>query len=349
VNRSAFLNPRWTRRQALWLLAGAASSVGLHACTQSKTASSSTESSPIPAALGITTWIGNSALYVAQEKKFFQEAGLNLDIKTFSTVAEGFPAFSAGQLQGVSPVTSETVSLAAKGVDYRIVAVMDTSSGADAILARNSVTDIADFKGKRIAVQKGGVGHFFLLQILTEAGLSEKDVTLVDTTPEAAAAAYQAGNIEIAYSYSPFVEKVNAVQKDGRVIYDSSKMPTAIADVYTFSTKFIEAHPETVQAFVGGVFKGLDLLKTNPDEALAIAAKPLNLKPEELKAQLKGIQLPDLQTNVDMLSNPQSELYLLKPINSLVKFLQSQKQIDTTPDMSKYIDPQFVKALSAKT
>jgi NitT/TauT family transport system substrate-binding protein len=344
---------RWTRRQALWLLAGAAGGLGLHACNQSaKTASNaSAADSPanlIPAAFGVTTWIGNSALYIAQEKKFFREAGLDLTVRTYGTVAEGFPAFSAGQLQGVLPVTSEAVSLAAKGVDCRIVMVADTSAGADVILARNSITDIADFKGKRVAVQKGGVGHFFLLQVLAEAGLSEKDVTIVDVIPDAAASAYQAGDIEIAYSYSPLVEKVNAVQKDGRIIYDSSKMPTAIADSYAFSTQFIQTHPQAVQAFVNSVFKGLDLLRTNPDEALPIVAERLKVKPEELATQLKGLRLPDLQTNIDMLSNPQSELYLPKPMNAMAKFLQGQKQIKTAPDMAKYVDPQFVKALQSK-
>ena len=240
------------------------------------------------------------------------------------------------------------LSLAAKGIDYRVVLVMDTSVGADGILARNSVTSIKDFKGKKVAVQQGGVGHFFLLQVIAEAGLSEDDITILNTTPDAAAAAYQAGNVEIAYSYSPFVDKANAAQKDGRIIYNSAKMPTAIADIYIFSTKFIEANPKAVEAFVGGILKELDFLKTNPNEGLALAAKRLNVTPGELAAQLKGINLPDLQTNIEMLSNPQSNLYLVKPMSALGKFLKAQKQIQTIPESSKVLDPQFVTALKAK-
>lgn len=295
---NVFKHQRWTRRQAIWLITGAVSGIGLHACTQSaKTSSTQTSSTSTAASIGITTWIGNTPLYIAQEKGFFKEQGLNLDAKVFNTVAEAFPAFSTGKLDGVAPVTSEAVTLAAKGIDYRIVLVMDTSVGADGILARNSVASIKDFKGKRIAVQQGGVGHFFLLQVLAEAGLSGNDITIVNTTPDAAAAAYQTGNVEIAYSYSPFLERANAAQKDGRITYDSSKMPTAIADVYIFSTKFIEANPKAVEAFVGGILKGLDFLKTNRNEGLAIAAKRLNVTPEELAAQLKGINLPAAQTN----------------------------------------------------
>ena len=159
----------------------------------------------------------------------------------------------------------------------------------------------------------------------------------MNTTPDAAAAAYQIGNVEIAYSYSPFLERANAAQKDGRITYDSSKMPTAIADVYIFSTKFIEANPKAVEAFVGGILKGLDFLKANPNEGLAIAAKRLNVKPEELAAQLKGINLPNAQINTEMLSNPQSELYPLKPMSALAKFLKDQKQIQSIPELSKVL------------
>ena len=331
---------QWTRRQSLWLIAGAVGGWGLHACTQTNDQS---QTSVAPVSIGMTTWIGNTPLFIAQEKGFFQERGLDLDVKNFSTVAEAFPAFTVGQLDAISPVTSEAVSLAAQEVDYRTVLVMDTSEGADGILARNTIKSIKDFQGKKIAVQQGGVGHFFLLQVLAEEGLSGNDIQIVNTTPDAAAAAYEAGNIEIAYSYSPYMDKANTVQQ-GRIIYDSSKMPTAIADVYVFRTEFIENHPESVEAFVDGVLQGLEFLNTNPDEGVAIAAKKLNVTPEELVTQLQGISLPDRETNREMLGNAQSDLYLLKPMTALAKFLNEQNQIKTVPNLSQVLEPRFVQS-----
>ena len=48
-------------------------------------------------------------------------------------------------------------------------------------------------------------------------------------------------------------------------------------DVYVFRTEFIEDHPESVEAFVNGVLQGLEFLKTNPDEGVAIASYKLFL------------------------------------------------------------------------
>lgn len=352
MNQSGSSRHSLGRRQALWLMAGAAGSISLHACNQSAKTSAEPSAAPseanrTAAAFGSAPWIGCTPLYIAQAKAFFREAGLDLDIKTFASNLESIPSFSVGQIQGCAPLpTSEAVTVAAKNIDFRVVGVMDLSAGGDAILARNSITDIKDFKGKQIAVQVGGLGHFFLLQILAEAGLSGKDVTLVNTTPDAAATAYQTGKVDIAYTYSPFLEKANQAQPDGRIIYDTSKMPTAIIDLYVVSAKLVETQPETVQAFLKGIFRGQEFLQTHADEAYAIAAKQLGIEPSEVAAQLKGVRLPDLKTNIEMLSNAQSNLYLMQPLQSMAGFLKDQKQIETIPDLSHVLDPQFVTALN---
>lgn len=57
--------------------------------------------------------------------------------------------------------------------------------------------------------------------------------------------------------------------------------------------------------------------------------------------------LPDLQTTQEMLSDPQSDLYVLKLMQAMAEFLKDQGQIKTVPDLSNILDPQFVTALNA--
>lgn len=341
----------WTRRQALWMMTGLTGSLALHACTQSSTDSASTEagaSEETSAATGSTLWIGYTPLYIALEKGFFQEGNLDLDYKVFSGSAEADAAFAAGRLQGQNTVTSEAVALASRGQDYRIIMVADTSLGGDGILARNSVKDIADFAGKKVAVEKGGVSHFFLLQVLEEAGLGADDVEVISMTPDAAAAAYQAEQADIAVTYAPFLQKANQAQPDGRVIYDTSKMPTAIVDVYLFSPEFVEQNPEAAQAFVNGILKGIEFLETDREEALAIAGQKLGLSPEEVEQELKGVDLTSLEKNVQMLGQSDSDLYLVPHMNSLGEFLVSQGQIPEAPaDIPQLLEPQFVQSASS--
>jgi NitT/TauT family transport system substrate-binding protein len=348
------LPQQWTRRHTLWMMGGMVGAMTLHACTQSaettstspaaSTAASPTE--PVKAVNGSTLWIGYSPLYIAIEKGFFKDGGLDLEHKVFGSTGEGNAALAAGRIESINNVTSEAVAFAAKGQDFRIIQVADSSKGGDGILARNSVTDIADFKGKQIAVEIGSVSHFFLLQVLQEAGLTANDVKLTNVTPDAAAAAYASSKVDIAVTYSPFLQQSSDAQKDGRIIYDSSKMPTAIMDVYIFSTKFVQDNPQAAQGFVNGIFKAREFIQTNPDEAYAIAGKQLQLKPEEVADQLKGVELMGLEENLKLMS-PSDDIYLGNHLESLAKFLKQQEQIPnvlTLDQLGALIDPTFVKA-----
>lgn len=350
------IKPDWSRRQSLYLLSGAIGSLTLHACGQSSESGSTSSSpstaasNPTSASLAMVTWIGYSPIYIAKEKGFYQDFGLDLKIQVFNSGSEAIAAFSAGRTDGLSLVPSEAVTVAARGKDYRVVYVIDTSNGGDGILVRKNIPDIAAFKGKQVAVETGGVSHFFLLQAMTDAGLQESDVTLVNLAPDAAAAAYQAGKVDIAVSYAPFLFTANAAQTDGRILYDSSmlKTPTAIADLIVFDTAFAQKQPAAIEAFIRGSLKGLDFLKTNPQEGLDISAKQLGVTAAELEEQLKGVKLADLDANVQMLNQPDSNLYVLKPMTELVSFLKTQGQIDQSPDLSNILEPKFVLDIQAK-
>ena len=332
----------WTRRQTLWLMAGLSGSLALNACQKYSQSTETISTKLISANSGSTLWIGYTPLYIALEKGFFQEAGLNLNHKDFSAASDLQAAFGAGRLDAIALATPAAVTLKSKGVDYRVVLVADNSLGGDGILARNSVTDIKDFKGKNVVVEVGEVSHFLLLQVLKDAGLSEKDVKITNATPDAAAIAYQAGRTDIAVTYSPFLQKADANQKDGRIIFDTSKMPTAIIDLYLFSTN-VDTNPAGAEGFVKGIFKAIDFMKTNKSEALAIAGKRLQISPEDVEAQLKGVGLIDLPTNVKMLSDTQSDIYLLNHLNEVSKFLIEQKQVSQPPDITKVLEPKFLK------
>jgi NitT/TauT family transport system substrate-binding protein len=348
-------------------MGGVAGGLTLHACTQEvatdSTADSTTasdtatdgttgEHSVLKAVTGSTLWIGYAPLYVALEKGFFQENGLEFDHKVFSASTEGDAAFAAGRIDGVNNVTSEAVALAAKGQDYRIIQVADTSLGGDGILARNSVASVEDFAGREIAVDVGGVSHFFLLQVLEEAGLTADDVTITNLTPDAAAAAYQAGRVDIAVTYSPFLKQANDAQPDGRIIYDTSQMPTAIVDVYIFSTEFVEQNPKAAEAYVKSIFQGVEFLKSNPEEAYPLAGKWLELSPEDVEIELQGVDLTSLENNIKMLGEPDSDIYLADHMEKLGDFLKGQDQIPEAPSrdtLEGLLDPTFVQAIQTSS
>ena len=345
------------RRQVLQLLAGASGAVVLHACNSNSTtteADTDTDTaatdSPAPTmalSLGTAPWVGQVPLYIAAEKGFFAEEGLDFELRNFGDSGGYLSAFLANKLDSLSLVSSEAIALKDQGKDYKIVLIQDNSVGGDGILAKDSITSIEDFKGKDVAVDTSGVSYFFLLQVLKEAGLTKDDITAINTEPSAAAAAFQAGSVDIAVTYAPYLQQAADAVEDGRVIYDSSEMPTAIIDMYIFDTAYVDENPEAVQAFVNGIFKGLAFLETDREEALEISAKALDVAPEDVASDLEGVKLPDRDTNLEMMAEPDSDLYVAEPLKELGEFLLSEQQVEADPgDFAPLLDPQFVEAAS---
>ncbi len=339
------MNQLWNRRQTLWMLTGVASSLVLHACTFGNQKSQKTT------AIGLNPWVGSTPLHIAKGKGFFAKRGLNLEVKIFSGTSDANSAYMSGRLDSWSPVTSEAVALAAKGgvaSEFRIVLIQDISNGADGILARNRIKNLAEFKGERIAVEQDSVSHFFLLKALETVKLKASDFTLVNTPPDAAAAAYQSGQVDIAVTYSPYLAKAQQAQPDGRIIFTSADLPGAIADLYVFSPRFIQDNPQIVDAFIRGIFDGLEFLNSNREEGIAIAAAAIGISPKELTNDLQGIKLPNLAENLEILANHNSNASLLKSMQSLAEFLKERNQIQVIPELETLIEPKFLQAIKSE-
>ncbi|MGD1895570.1 MAG: ABC transporter substrate-binding protein [Phormidesmis sp.] len=347
------------RRHVLQLMAGTTGAVVLHACQPQESPDSSesagseegtegTAAGSLAMSMGSAPWVGQVPLYIAQEKGFFEEEGLDFELSLFGASGDYISAFLGENIDSVAPVSSEAVLMKSQGKDFKIVLVQDNSVGGDGILARNGIESIEDFRGQQIAVDTTGVSYFFLLQVLKEAGLTKDDIEVVNADPAAAAAAFESGNVDIAVSYSPYLQQTDRAIEDGRIIYDSSQMPTAIIDLYLVDTAFIEENPAAVQAFVNAIFKGTQFMTDSPEEALEIGAAELEVTTEELASDLGGVKIPSVEDNLDMLARPDSDTYLVEPLSELAAFLLAEGQIETDPgDIASLIDPQFVEAYQA--
>lgn len=343
--------PLFRRRRVLQLMAGVTGAAVLHACNTSSETSeeggtaTGGDAPALAMSMGSAPWVGQLPIYIAQEKGFFEDEGLDFELLLFGASGDYISAFASDNVNSLAPVSAEAILLDTQGKDFKIVLVQDNSVGGDGILARDTIASIEDFKGKEVAVDTTGVSYFFLLQVLKEAGLTKDDITIVNVDPAGAAAAFESGNVDIAVSYAPYLPQTARAVEDGRIIYDSSKMPTAIIDLYLVDTDFIAENPEAVQAFVNGVFRGTQFIDESNTEALEIGAKELEVTPEELEGDLKGVKIPSLEDNLAMLAQPDSDTYLLTPLQELSEFLVEEGQIDSAPeDIESLFDPQFILA-----
>src|ERR1035438_5123168 len=139
-------------------------------------------STPVAASikLGYSDWPGWVAWQVAIDKGWLKQDGLDVIFKWFDYSAS-MEAFSAGKLDGVMVTNGDALVTGAAGAKSVMILVTDYSNGNDMIVAKPGVKGLQGLKGKRIGIEMGLVEHLLLLDGLVKNGMSEKDVTLVNT------------------------------------------------------------------------------------------------------------------------------------------------------------------------
>ena len=139
------------------------------------------------------------------------------------------------------------VFAASGGEQVEIVGARTTNGDQDALVVpKNSpITSISQLKGKKIAYGSGSSGNYNLLTVLTKAGLTTKDVSLVNLQPAEALAAFTSGDVDAWDIWPPYVQEV--VADDGaRVLATGS----AYGSPYSFevAAKAAVSNPDKAAA-----------------------------------------------------------------------------------------------------
>ncbi len=297
--------------------------------------------------LGFSAWPGWFPWQVAQDQGIFKANNVPVELKWFDGYLESINTLTAGQIDANSQTLGDTVSSVSGGADQVIVLVNDNSTGNDKVIVRESINSVADLKGKKVAAEEGTVDHFLLLQGLKKAGLSAKDIQFVPLETGKAASAFVAGQVDAVAVFAPFTTQ--ALKRPGsKELFSSKDFPGAISDHLVFTRKFVDAHPEQVQALVNSWFATLDYMKTNQDKSYDIMAKRAGVKTNEYKQYADGTKIFSVEENLKAFQPGNDMSSLQFAAQQMSKFLTEAGLAKSQPDISKLFDDRFVKAYAAK-
>jgi NitT/TauT family transport system substrate-binding protein len=136
----------------------------------------------------------DAGMYIAQDKGYLREQGLELEYVDFTTAADAIAPLGAKQLDvGVGAVGAGLFNAIGRGIDIRLVAdkaatAPDPSTGFASSLALSipkeyaetgQIRDYADLRGKTLAIPSRGTASQVLIdQALQKGGLTFNDVQL---------------------------------------------------------------------------------------------------------------------------------------------------------------------------
>ena len=287
--------------------------------------------------VGVSDWPGWVAWYVAEQKGFFKKHGADVKLVWFANYTDSISALSAGQLDANSQTWSDTMGPLAKGLPLKVVLVNDNSAGNDALVVNPKIKSFKDLKGKSVALEQFSVSHFVLVNALAKNGMKMSDIKLVNLAAGDAAAAFMSGRVDAAVVWNPWIHQIESSGK-GKALFTSKDLPGLIPDLLVAQDKAIKAKRKDLVGMVKAWFDTVAFIQAKPDEAAAIMAKVVSLKPDEYKVFLPGTRFFDAKLNQEAMGPATQPLSLLGVAPTVVKFLSENKLIEGTPDVSKAID-----------
>lgn len=250
-----------------------------------------------PAAAAAPVKIGTLAtqdslpLWVAEEKGYFTEAGLeDVEIVTFQSAAELQAAFTAGAVNALMTDIMVSANLHASGTEVVLPTVMlgaETSQGRFAVVAApgSDVDSMADLKGVPVGTASLTITEYVLDKLMEEAGVAAADVKKeeVDKMP-VRFQLLMAGKLKAASLPEPFV---SLAEKSGAKVVtggDDTKAQNNISQtVLCVNREFYDSEGGTgsVAALLEAWDKAVTDINAAPDSFRATLVSKARL-PEEL-------------------------------------------------------------------
>ena len=161
-------------------------------------------------------------LYVAIERGYMKEQNIEVDMQKVASGTEAMAFLAQGTLDaGGIGITAATFNAFNKGFDLRIVAsaaLQPQKGGPTIILVRKDLKDsgkvksIADLKGMKVGIAggPGTTGAYFIAKALKDAGLTIKDIEIVNLANPDLPLGMEKGSIDAALVGPPYSDQILA-------------------------------------------------------------------------------------------------------------------------------------------
>jgi len=205
-------------------------------------------------------------LYLGIERGFMKEQNIEVEMQKVASGTEAMAFLAQGSLDaGGVGIGASTYNAFNKGFDLRIVgsaAVQPQKDGPTIIIVRKDLRDsgkvksVADLKGMKVALAGGAgtTGAYFVARALKDAGLTVKDIDIVNLANPDMPLAIEKSSVDAALVGPPYSDQILAGGKGVLLAKDTA--PGAMTTVFMYSGKFIKERPDAAKRFMVALVQG---------------------------------------------------------------------------------------------
>jgi NitT/TauT family transport system substrate-binding protein len=234
-------------------------------------------------------WAANNGIV----KKWADKFGIEIGVTEVNDYSTSINQYTAGAFDALTVTNMDTLAVpAVGGVDSTSIITGDYSNGNDALILKGK-SAFKDVKGQKVNLVQYSVSQYLLDRGLQLNGMTERDVTVVNTSDADMAAAFETPAVTAVVTWNPIVQQIMQ-NKNAHEVFTSAKIPGEILDLCIVNTKTLDAHPEFAKALVGAWYETLGIMLANTPAGAAARTDMAKLSGTDLagfEAQLKTTYL----------------------------------------------------------
>ncbi|MEL6717287.1 MAG: phosphate ABC transporter substrate-binding/OmpA family protein [Bacteroidota bacterium] len=245
--------------------------------------------------VGVVDWVGyaggqyfNEGFEANKNSRYYKDYGFQVDFQVINDPEASLAAWKRGDLDlhWFTLDAFPTIYEGIKDYDPVILFQADWSRGGDAIVARRGINNVADLKGKKVAVAERTPSHSFLLWLLDAGGLTQDDIEIIPTADAIQAGDFFKGNqVDAAVTWSPTDEECVRVVPGARILESTRSASNIIADIFFAKREYVEANRDKLQQLYEGWMIGAAELENDDDakqKAINILAEGLGYPAQDI-------------------------------------------------------------------
>jgi NitT/TauT family transport system substrate-binding protein len=148
--------------------------------------------------------VNNDSVWMAIERGFYKQEGLDLTYRLFPSGTTAFQAFQTGQGDIVMSGDLPSVQYFFRsGGNYRTIAVVERDAKGYVAVARKDIAKPQDLIGKTIATRIGSTGSWFISEYLSKNGVDPSKVTIKNLDTQVLPTALCGGDIAAFFIWQP--------------------------------------------------------------------------------------------------------------------------------------------------
>jgi NitT/TauT family transport system substrate-binding protein len=255
----------WTWRGVPWVLAALVIGVLAFLAFRSQTPSTA---GMTKVTVAVPIQVNSALMLLASEQGMFLDAGVDVVDQPAELGEDALQSLLDGKADLAVVADTPVIFALLNGADIAILAGISQARRAMAIVAHNDrgINEIQDLRVKSIGVTQGTNLRYFLDALLQVHRVPGDKVNMVDLRAEALSRVFEAGRIDAAVVFQPFLAQLKATMGERiKVFYGENFY--AFRFILVGKPSYIDSHPQEGKRVLTALVAANQAVQANPVQA----------------------------------------------------------------------------------